>query len=272
MGQVRCEIIAIGNELLLGEVLDTNTHWLCRQLTGLGGKVTRCLVVGDDPEEIGGAVKSCLSRGADLVITTGGLGPTADDITLQAIAGALDLPLEENPEALEMIKTRYLALYQAGYVQEPSVTPPRRKMALFPRGGKPLFNPVGTAPAMLLEYEGSYILSLPGVPEEMKGIFSSSLVPFLEKIFGQAFYESITLSLECGDESSIAEILARVAKQHPDVYMKSRARAFGKEVRLKVTLAASGSSSEKVSRAIEEALSHLEKELAFRGIKVSRAL
>ncbi len=270
MGQVRCEIIAIGNELLLGEVLDTNTHWLCRQLTGLGGKVTRCFMVGDDPEEIGWALKSSLSRGTELIVTTGGLGPTADDITLQAIAMALGLPLEENPEALQMIADRYLALYQAGYVQEPSLTPPRRKMALFPKGGKPLFNPVGTAPAMLLEHGGSSIVSLPGVPEEMKGIFRSSLAPFLEEIFGQSFYESITLSVECGDESSIAEALEKVARQHPDVYVKSRARAFGKEVRLKVTLAASGSDAGRVSAALEEALSTLEEELASRGVKVSR--
>ncbi len=270
MGQIRCEIIAIGNELLLGEVLDTNTHWLCRQLTGLGGKVTRCFMVGDDPEEIGWALRSSLARGTELIITTGGLGPTADDITLQAIARALNLPLEENREALEMIADRYRVLYQAGYVQDPSLTPPRRKMALFPRGAKPLFNPVGTAPAMLLEHGKSYIVSLPGVPEEMKGIFRSSLAPFLERIFGQSHYESITLSVECGDESSIAAILEKIASQHPDVYVKSRARAFGKEVRLKVTLAASGTDADKVSEALGRALSHLEEELASRGVKVSR--
>ncbi len=270
MSQVCCEIIAIGNELLLGEVQDTNTHWLCRQLTGLGGKVTRCFIIGDDPEEIGWALKSSLSRGTDLIITTGGLGPTADDITLQAVAGALELPLEENQEALEMIASRYLALYQLGYVQEPSITPPRRKMALFPKGGKPLFNPVGTAPAMLLEHESSYIVSLPGVPEEMKGIFRSSLAPFLEKLFGRSFYESVTLSVECGDESSIAEVIERVARLHPEVYVKSRARAFGKGVRLKVTLAASGSDAEKVSDALGKAFQSLERELASRGVKVIR--
>lgn len=269
MGQVRCEIIAIGNELLLGEVLDTNTNWLCRHLTGLGGKVVRCFMVGDDPEEIGWAIKSSLSRGTELIFTTGGLGPTADDITLQSIAQALDLPLEENQEALKMIESRYMALYQAGYVREPAVTPPRRKMALFPKGGKPLFNPVGTAPGMLLECQGSYIVSLPGVPEEMKGIFRSSLAPFLEKIFGQSSYESITLAVECGDESSIAEVLEKVAKLCPNVYVKSRARAFGKEVRLKITLASSGSDPQKVSEAIEGARSLLEKELASRGIKLS---
>lgn len=272
MAQVRCQIIAIGNELLLGDVQDTNTYWLCQQLTGLGGKVIRCFIVGDDPEEIGWAVKEGLSRDVTLIITTGGLGPTVDDITLQAIARALELPLEENEEALRMIESRYQALYQAGYIQDPSITPPRRKMALFPKGGKPLFNPVGTAPAMLLEYKGSYIVSLPGVPEEMKGIFQSSLVPFLKELFGQAFYESITVSLECGDESSIAEVVEKVARLHPGVYVKSKARAFGKKVRLRVTLAASGADPEEVTRAIGKALSYLEEEMASRGIKVSKEL
>lgn len=270
MAQVHCQIIAIGNELLLGDVQDTNTHWLCQQLTGLGGKVVRCFMVGDDPEEIGWAVKEGLSRGATLIVTTGGLGPTADDITLQAIAGALDLPLEENEEALQMIESRYKALHEAGYIQDPSITPPRRKMALFPKGGKPLFNPVGTAPAMLLEHGGSYIVSLPGVPEEMKGIFQSSLVPFLREIFGRAFYKSVTIFVECGDESSIAGVVDKVAQLHPDVYVKSKARAFGKGVRLRVTLASSGADQEEVARAIERALSHLEEEMASRGIKVGR--
>ncbi len=260
---VRVEIIAIGNELLIGEVLDTNTHWLCRQITGLGGFVSRALMVRDDPAEIGAALLGALERNARLMLTTGGLGPTEDDLTLAAVAEALGRPLREHPEALEMVRRRYRELYEAGYVQTPEVTPARRKMAWLPEGATPLANPVGTAPAVLLEHGDSYVVCLPGVPAEMKGIFESSLVPFLRQLFGRACYRVKTLVVECGDESAIARNIGEVARAHPQVYVKSRARAFGDRVRLKITVAASGEAPEEVERNIEEAVAHLKRLLPY---------
>jgi len=257
MSPPRTEIIAIGNELLIGEVQDTNTHWLCRQITGLGGYVVRCLIVRDDPEEIASALRSALERGTRLIITTGGLGPTADDLTLTAVSKALGLPLREDPQALQMIEKRYRELYETGFVKSPELNPARRKMALLPEGAKPLANPVGTAPGVLLKHGDAHIVCLPGVPEEMKGIFESSLTPFLQELFGQAFYRSETFSIECGDESAIAAMVDEVARAHPDVYVKSRARAFGKKVRLKITVAALGSSKEEVESKLQRAIAHL---------------
>ncbi|RLC77205.1 MAG: competence/damage-inducible protein A [Chloroflexi bacterium] len=255
------EIIAIGNELLIGEVQDTNTHWLCRQITGLGGFVARCLMVRDDPAEIASAIRSSLDRGARLIITTGGLGPTVDDLTLAAVADALGLHLRENPEALRMVEKRYRELYEAGFVESPEVTPARRKMASIPEGATPLANPVGTAPGILLRFGDAHIVCLPGVPEEMKGIFESSLTPFLKELFGRAFYRSVTLSVECGDESAIASIVDEIARAHPDVYIKSRVRAFGEEVRLKVTVAASGITKEEVEHRLQQTIAHLKEKL-----------
>ena len=97
------DIVAVGNELLLGDVLDTNTHWLCKRITGLGGRVRRAVMIEDDVEVIAAEIRGALARGADVVFTTGGLGPTADDMTLTAVAQALDAPLELNEEALSLV-------------------------------------------------------------------------------------------------------------------------------------------------------------------------
>jgi nicotinamide-nucleotide amidase len=93
--QARAEIIAIGNELLLGDVLDTNTNWLCRRITGVGGQVTRVAMIRDDIEAISTEIQAVLDRKPELILTTGGLGPTGDDITLLAVASATGRPVEE---------------------------------------------------------------------------------------------------------------------------------------------------------------------------------
>lgn len=93
------EIIAVGNELLLGDVLDTNTNWLCKKVTGLGGQVKRTAIIGDNLEAIAREIRSAMAQKADVIFTTGGLGPTADDMTLEGVARATASPLELNDEA-----------------------------------------------------------------------------------------------------------------------------------------------------------------------------
>jgi len=165
--QVKVEIIATGNELLLGDVLDTNTNWLCKRITGAGGLVTRAVMVRDEVEAIAAAIRSALDRRPQLIITTGGLGPTGDDITLQAVAEATGCPLRLHREALALVKTRYQELAKKGHVGNSALTEARKKMAYLPRGARPVPNPVGSAPAVILEVDGSILVSLPGVPEEL---------------------------------------------------------------------------------------------------------
>jgi nicotinamide-nucleotide amidase len=123
---VSVEILAIGNELLIGDVLDTNTHWLCRRLTTMGAFVRRAVMVRDDEDAIAAEVQGALGRGTQLLITSGGLGPTDDDRTLSAIAKALRRPLELNEQALAMVAQRYRELHEQGFVDTPEVTPSRR--------------------------------------------------------------------------------------------------------------------------------------------------
>ena len=206
------EIIAIGNELLIGDVQDTNTYWLIQQLTGLGGFVRRCWIVRDEFPAIAGALHAAVEAGTTLIITSGGLGPTADDLTLAAVAAAFELPLVVHAEAMAMLERRYGELARSGWVSTPELNDARKKMAMFPLGAEPIYNPVGGAPAALLRVRGSTIVCLPGVPPELKGIFTSSLVPLLSGLFGGAAYQIRSVIVSCQDESAMASQLQEVVE------------------------------------------------------------
>lgn len=243
----------------------------------MGAFVRRAVLVRDDEEAIAAEVKGAISRGTDLLFTSGGLGPTDDDRTVAAVAKAVGLPLELNEEALKMVERRYRELYEQGFVDSPEITPSRRKMAILPKGAVPLFNPVGTAPGVWLEVSAgcevrgvesgkAVIVCLPGVPAELKGIFENSLPPLLEQVLGKGFYDERTFEATCRDESVLAPLLKKVAEKHPSVYLKSKARTFGQEVRIRILFAASGSDKKAVEQAIRNAIDDLLAELEPHGI------
>ncbi len=264
------EIIAAGNELLTGGVLDTNTHWLCRRLTEIGGRVGRAVLVGDSVEAIAGEVRAALTRRVDLVVTAGGLGPTADDLTLAAVAAAAGLPLESHPEALDFVCRRYAEQVRLGYVGGTLATPARQKMAALPATAAVLGNPRGVAPAVLLHAGASQIVCLPGVPAELEAIFDEILSPLLLSIFeGEAFLRA-EVAVGTGDESELAPILAAVASDHPEVYLKSLADRFGPDVRLKVQLSAAGGTPAAARERLDRALGHLESALVAARLTMAR--
>jgi molybdenum cofactor synthesis domain-containing protein len=235
------ELFAIGNELLVGQVLDTNTHWLVRSVTGLGARVRRAHMVRDEYDEIADALGGAIRRAPRLIITTGGLGPTEDDLTFRAIARMLGLPLEENAEALEMVRQRYayLAAIRPNFSAE--LNEARRKMAFFPRGGQPLANPNGAAPGLALDLNGhTTLVSLPGVPSEMKEMYATSMQPVLARTIGAGGYVEHTIVLDRGDESRIAALLQTVQAAHPAVYVKSRGQSLADGPHLTVVLSAGG--------------------------------
>lgn len=271
---VAVEIVAVGNELLLGDVLDTNSHWLCRRFTGLGARVRRVTVVGDEEATIAGVVRDALGRGAQLVVTTGGLGPTDDDMTLRAVAAALGRPLMEHPGALEMVARTYAELARRGHVASAEVTPPRAKMARLPEGAEPLANGVGAAPGSLVHIDGGggrasvrrAVVSLPGVPDELHDIVQGALRPFLAELFGQGAYEEWRARVASGDESVLAPLLSAVASQYPDVYIKSRAKGFGSDVTFLVSLSARGEDPAEARSRLDAAWASLRQALDREGI------
>jgi len=219
------ELICVGNELLIGKTLNTNAHWLAKRITSLGLKVRRITVIGDDLDEIAAAIRETVKRKPCFIIVTGGLGPTFDDKTVEGVSLGLDRRLEDNREALEMIKAKYEEYVAEGRIKEYEMTPHRTKMGRLPEGAKPLPNPVGTAPGVFLKHEGIGIVMLPGVPEEMKAIFDESVAPMMRKLAGDLTFYEVSLEVRNLPESELAPLLDEVMHDNPYVYIKSHPKA-----------------------------------------------
>jgi nicotinamide-nucleotide amidase len=232
------EVVAAGNEVLLGDVLDTNTNWLCRRITALGGRIVRTVMVRDEVQTIASEIQAALARRPALLFTVGGLGPTNDDLTLQGVALGTGRPLQLNAGAERMVRQRYEQFAASGHVPFADMNRARRKMACLPTGAEPVVNPVGGAPGVLLEVDDTAIVSLPGVPEELRAIVDESLGELFGRVFGTAHYEERALVVGLQDESAIAEVLQRVDAEHPEVYVKSRARVIGGDRIIRVTISA----------------------------------
>ncbi|MGD8813052.1 MAG: CinA family nicotinamide mononucleotide deamidase-related protein [Anaerolineales bacterium] len=170
---LRAEIITIGTELLLGEIVDTNTAAIARALRGIGLDLFHTSTVGDNAERIAQAVRKSLEQ-SQVVITSGGLGPTIDDATREGIALALDVPTEFHPELWVQIQELF-----ARYGRKP--TENNRRQALLPSGALSVHNPVGTAPAFIVETNDACVIALPGVPAELAIILKESILPYLRE-------------------------------------------------------------------------------------------
>lgn len=208
---IRSAIVTVGDELLSGQTVDSNAAWLGRELAALGIPAARRHTVGDEAGEIHHALTDALTV-ADLVLLSGGLGPTPDDITRDVVAEALGRPLEADEEVLERIRTIYR---QRGTDEVPE---PNRRVAQVPRGATKLTNPYGTAPGLAMDVEDAVVVLLPGVPRELKGIFSADLVPHLRLRFGDrmAPVHIRTLRTTGIPESALAQKVAEALPQGPD--------------------------------------------------------
>ncbi len=262
------EVVAAGNEVLLGDVLDSNSHLLCRTVTALGGAVTRTVMVRDDLDAIAAEVRGALRRAPNLVFTVGGLGPTTDDMTLAGVALGLGVPLELHPQAERLVREAYAGFAAAGLVPFAELNEARLKMARLPRGAAPVRNPVGGAPGVVLERGATTFVSLPGVPEELEAIVEQSLGPVFDRIFGAAHFEERTLVVDLQDESVIAHILGEVEAAHPEVYVKSRAKKMGPAVTLRITLSARGDDPAAVDALLTPPAGELLEKIAGAGFGV----
>jgi nicotinamide-nucleotide amidase len=263
------EILVIGNEVLAGNVLDSNSHWLCQQVASRGGQVGRITVLPDDPREIKDGLLGALARRPALILTCGGLGPTQDDLTVAAVGNALGREVSQDATAYRMVRDFYARLHERGAVTTPDMLPARAKMAELPSGAEPLQNRVGAAPGVLLAHEGVTIVALPGVPAEMKDIFTNSLAPRLPSILAEQAYAERTVRTQVWDESILAPAVDGVAERHPLVYVKSRAQVYGSGTADFVTLAARGAHENEVRSLLDAAESDLRSELKRLGIEVA---
>jgi molybdenum cofactor synthesis domain-containing protein len=237
--QVTCELIAVGNELLIGRTLDTNSNWLAKMISALGGVVKRITTIDDDLDVIQNAIHEALTRKPIFIVTTGGLGPTFDDKTLEGIAKAFGLSLELDTMAYELLKAHYRRRLGASALEQIKLTPERLKMATIPFGSTPLPNPVGTAPAVMIKRGETTIISLPGVPSEMKAIFENSIAPLIMAQPGRSYVCEKTLNLASILEADLSPLIDAVMKDNPRAYIKSHPKGaeyrFAIELHIRVT-------------------------------------
>ncbi|MHB1908872.1 MAG: competence/damage-inducible protein A [Nitrososphaerales archaeon] len=221
---VTVEILVIGNELLNGTTLDTNSHWLSIEIEKIGARLTRKTTVPDDLAVITRAFKECLSRKPSWIISLGGLGPTFDDITLEALALATRRPLALDKIAVNYMKDSYERRNRSRRLNKASL-----KMAIVPKGSIPLRNPVGSASGVLLEIGPASIVSLPGVPKEMKAIFQTELASRMKKeILPSSARKQEWINALGVRESQIAPYLKKIMDSSKGVYVKSHPLGFRK--------------------------------------------
>ena len=264
----KVEIICVGNELLIGKTLNTNAHWLAKKTTTLGLTVQRITVVGDDIGEIVQAVKEAVQRKPAFIITTGGLGPTFDDKTLEGVAKALGRRLERNEEALRMVEEKYKQYVAEGRMERFEMTPHRVKMATLPEGAKPLRNPVGTAPGVVAECEGVVLVMLPGVPQEMMAIFEESVEPLFRKAAGNLTFYEASVDVWGVPESALAPFIDEAMRSNPYVYIKSHPRAAEGTPHIELHISTTSEKAEEARRRISKALIQISEMIRREGGRV----
>lgn len=240
---MRAEIIAVGTELLLGQIANTNAQEIGEALARAGIDCTRATVVGDNEERIAAAISEALAR-ADAVIVTGGLGPTQDDVTREAIARATGRTLERSPAASEEIRARFELMRRP--MPEMNL-----RQADLPAGGTHIPNALGTAPGVRVEHDGKLIEAIPGVPAEMRAMLAEHVVPDLAgRSGGGACIASRLVRVAGMSESGVAEALAPVwgGMRHGTTIAFL---AGGGEVRVRIT--AKASSEDAAASALEAA-------------------
>jgi len=262
------EIISIGTELLIGKTLNTNAHWMARRVTSLGTMVKRMTVVGDDTNDIAKVVHEAVKRKPRFIITTGGLGPTFDDKTLEGIAKALNRKLEVDEKALKMVREKYEAYVKAGRIERVELTPPRVKMATLPKGAEPLPNPVGTAPGVMMKVEGTFLIALPGVPSEMEAIFEESVAPLLKKEAGKVALFETSIYADGIMESTLAPLIDQVMHDNPYVYIKSHPKGEEKKPHIEIHFTTTAKSSKTARNSLEKSVIQISELIEEKGGKI----
>jgi nicotinamide-nucleotide amidase len=237
---MKAEIVAIGSELVSGQSLDTNSQWISQKLEALGIPVRFHAVLGDDLAENVAAFRIAIGR-VSLVVMSGGLGPTQDDLTREALAETAGVPLVEDPSSLEAI--------QAMFARRNRTMPERNRVqALMPRGAQALPNRVGTAPGVWMAVGGTIVACLPGVPHEMRIMFEEQVIPRLRShgIVGRLIHQRKINLFGKGESEIEAEALdLTVRGRNPEVGITAH------EATISFRISASGTTEDEAARAME---------------------
>jgi molybdenum cofactor synthesis domain-containing protein len=216
-GSVNVEIIATGDELLYGRILDTNSHWLAQRVAEMGAKLRRVTTIGDEPETIAEALHEALRRDAHFIIFSGGLGPSEDDLTVDSIGEALGRGTIIDEEGAAKIRE----VYRRRGITDEAYHIRGARMARILEGSRPMQNPVGFAVGMCVEEAGKTICTLPGVPSEMKGMFDAHIAPMIESRADSVFLaKTYDVSMVWKE---FFPLYREMQRDYPDVYIKNAA-------------------------------------------------
>jgi len=245
---MKAEIISIGDEIMYGHTLDSNSAYISQRLADLGIEVVYQTSVGDEVSRIVEAINQAKQR-VNLLITTGGLGPTHDDVTMKGIIKAFKKNLVFHPEILEKIKQRY----EKRGMEMPQIN---QNQALIPQGAKYFDNAVGSAPGILVQEDKVIFIALPGVPREMKYLLDEQIIPYLEsqKIAGKIVHKKIRTTGIV--ESALYEKVEGVIKETKEVKIAFLPGYQGVDIRLTAT--------PKAGKAAEGAVGQIEKKILDR--------
>jgi competence/damage-inducible protein CinA-like protein len=235
----KAEIITIGTELLLGEIVDTNSRYIARALRDEGVDLYWTSTVGDNEARIAEAIRAGMAR-SEIIISTGGLGPTVDDPTREAVARAVGVETEFREELWQQVLDRF-----ARFGRKP--TENNRRQAYIPQGAIPVENPVGTAPAFIVETKTNAIIALPGVPREMEHLMRHEILPYLRKRFKlKGIIKARVLHTAGAGESQIDELIGDLeAGSNPTVGLSAHAG------QVDVRITAKADSNEEADQLIE---------------------
>ncbi|PIU69185.1 MAG: competence/damage-inducible protein A [Armatimonadetes bacterium CG07_land_8_20_14_0_80_40_9] len=246
---MNAEIISIGTELLLGQIVDTNSAYLSQKLAELGIDIYLKTTVGDNKRRILSALKKTLKR-AELIITVGGLGPTQDDLTKKVIAQALNKEMILNKRVAKMIESYFLR-------QGLKFTENNLQQARFPQGAKIIYNPLGTAPGMIIKKEDKIIIALPGPPRELKPMFEEQIFPYLRKKKSKGMIiKSKVLRVVGLGESLVEERIKEILRQDSPTIAPLVSQG---EVHLRIT--AKGDNKSEIDKRIREVKKKIKRNL-----------
>ena len=216
-GNVNVEIIATGDELICGRILDTNSHWIAKRVAEMGARLRRVTMIGDEPALIGSTLLNALKRDAHFIVITGGLGPSEDDLTVDSIGIALDQSTVIDEEGASKIE----ATYRKRGITEQSSIDRGRRMARILEESQPMQNPVGFAVGMKIDIGGKTVCTLPGVPSEMKGMFDAHVAPMIMSQTNTVFVaRTFNVSMVWKD---FFPLYRRMQVDYPDIYIKNAA-------------------------------------------------
>ena len=255
---LRVEICSVGTEIVMGRIQDTNSSWIARRVASLGAFINRITAVPDEEELIVDLFRSSLARHPDVLIVTGGMGPTEDDVTVACMARVLGLPLELHEDTVQRFVARR-------HLQDRSqLSPGALKMATVPAGADVGENPVGWAPCIHLRHEGTDVFILPGPPKEMVATFDAHVLPVLAARADRRTC-SLRIAVEM-HESEVAPLMHEVMEHQRGTYLKAYVALWTRgDGYLPVDVVATGESEERAQEAADQALRSFSEMVEARG-------